>query len=55
MPSSGGFTLRRRFTPGETGEAWLRRREAELQALKDNNDPLVYAQEYLAEFVDWSG
>ena len=55
MPSSGGVTLRRRFTPGETGEAWLRRREAELQALKDNNDPLVYAQEYRAEFVDWSG
>jgi hypothetical protein len=23
--------------------------------LKRDNDPLVYAQEYLAEFVDWSG
>ena len=41
--------------PGESLEAWLRRRQANLQALKDNNDPLVYAQEYLAEFVDWSG
>ena len=23
--------------------------------LRKDNDPLVYAQEYLAEFVDWSG
>ena len=41
--------------PGESLEAWHQRRQANLQALKDNNDPLVYAQEYLAEFVDWSG
>ena len=26
-----------------------------LDALRHENDPLVYAQEYLAEFVDWSG
>ena len=26
-----------------------------LADLKKDNDPLVYAQEYLAEFVDWSG
>jgi hypothetical protein len=26
-----------------------------ITALKTDNDPLVYAQEYLAEFVDWSG
>ena len=26
-----------------------------LEALKTDNDPLVYAQEYLAEFVDWAG
>ena len=37
----------------ETG--WLERR-AQFQAeLIRDNDPLVYAQEYLAEFVDWSG
>ena len=31
-------------------------RRAQYQAdLKRDNDPLVYAQEYLAEFVDWSG
>ena len=41
--------------PGEAAESWLQRREAYQQALKDENDPLVYAQEYLAEFVDWSG
>jgi hypothetical protein len=34
---------------------WLQRR-AQFQAdLTKDNDPLVYAQEYLAEFVDWSG
>lgn len=39
----------------ENEEAWLRRR-AQFQAdLIKDNDPLVYAQEYLAEFVDWSG
>ena len=41
--------------PGKTKEAWHQRRQADLQALKDDNDPLVHAQEYLAEFVDWSG
>ncbi|MGH6713100.1 MAG: hypothetical protein ACREEK_29615, partial [Bradyrhizobium sp.] len=39
----------------ETMEDWLARREAYQDDLKKNNDPLVYAQEYLAEFVDWSG
>jgi phage terminase large subunit-like protein len=29
--------------------------EDELARLKEDNHPLVYAQEYLAEFVDWSG
>jgi hypothetical protein len=39
----------------ETYEAWLERR-AQFQAdLIRDNDPLVYAQEYLSEFVDWSG
>jgi hypothetical protein len=36
-------------------EAW-RERQAQFQAdLIKDNDPLVYAQEYLADFVDWSG
>ncbi len=39
----------------ESFEAW-RERQAQFQAdLITDNDPLVYAQEYLAEFVDWSG
>jgi hypothetical protein len=36
-------------------EAWLERRNDLLTELVKNNDPLVYAQEYKAEFVDWSG
>ena len=41
---------------GEESEAdWLRRREQYRADLIRDNDPLVYAQEYLAEFVDWSG
>jgi hypothetical protein len=40
---------------GESLEEWIIRRERFVAALKADNDPLVYAQEYLAEFVDWSG
>jgi hypothetical protein len=39
----------------ENFEAWLERRNRLLADLTKDNDPLVYAQEYLAEFVDWSG
>jgi hypothetical protein len=39
----------------ESLEEWGLRREQFIAALKADNDPLVYAQEYLAEFVDWSG
>jgi hypothetical protein len=39
----------------ETAEAWMERRTKLLDDLKTGNDPLVYAQEYLAQFVDWSG
>jgi hypothetical protein len=39
----------------ETREAWLQRRDQLRAALIKDNDPLVYAQEYLAEFVDWAG
>jgi hypothetical protein len=41
--------------PDETREAWAERRSAALADLKRDNDPRVYAQEHLAEFVDWSG
>ena len=41
--------------PGETTATWQMRRAQYQADLKANNDPLVYAQEYLAEFVDWSG
>jgi hypothetical protein len=39
----------------ETEATWMRRRGEFLDDLKTGNDPLVYAQEYLAEFVDWAG
>lgn len=34
---------------------WQMRRESLLADLIKDNDPLVYAQEYLAQFVDWAG
>jgi hypothetical protein len=34
---------------------WNERRLKFQSDLKKDNDPLVYAQEYLAEFVDWAG
>jgi hypothetical protein len=40
---------------GESLVDWNVRREAEFEAIKAANHPLVYRQEYLAEFVDWSG
>jgi hypothetical protein len=39
----------------ETPEAWMRRRAELLEGQRTGNDPLVYAQEHLAEFVDWAG
>src|ERR1700685_243216 len=39
----------------DTAEAWMERRGKLLNELKAGNDPLVYAQEHLAEFVDWAG
>jgi hypothetical protein len=39
----------------ESMNAWLVRRAQFQEALIKDNDPLVYAQEYLAEFVDWAG
>src|SRR5262249_22322861 len=39
----------------EDEAAWALRRAQFEDDLKRGNAPLVYAQEYLAEFVDWSG
>lgn len=39
----------------ETYLEWQARREAYFDELRRNTPPLVYQQEYLAEFVDWSG
>jgi hypothetical protein len=39
----------------ESFEAWLERRTRVQAELIRDNDPLVYAQEYLADFVDWAG
>lgn len=46
--------LPKRLT-NEGENAWLQRRAQYQADLKRDNDLLVYAQEYLAEFVDWSG
>ena len=39
----------------ESMEDWLARQARFHDDLRKDNDPLVYAQEYMAEFVDWSG
>jgi hypothetical protein len=39
----------------ESFAAWTERRKNLLDDLVKDNDPLVYAQEYLAQFVDWAG
>lgn len=52
-------TFRNPFMPErrktETYREWMVRRQLEFQKLFKENDPLVFRQEYLAEFVDWSG
>lgn len=40
---------------GESDERWKQRRERELLKLQTDNPPLVYQQEYRADFVDFSG
>lgn len=40
---------------GEDIVDWKFRRKAMLESLVRDHPPLVYQQEYLAEFVDWSG
>ena len=39
----------------ESVDDWRARRARFHEDLRKDNDPLVYAQEYTAEFVDWSG
>ena len=39
----------------ESVDEWQTRRKEELARIERDNHPLVYAQEYLAEFVDWAG
>jgi hypothetical protein len=39
----------------ESLKVWSERRDRFIADLSKDNDPLVYAQEYLAEFVDWAG
>ncbi|PNG24175.1 hypothetical protein [Methylocella silvestris] len=46
--------LPKRLSDESEGD-WLRRREHLQAELIRDNDPLVYAQEYLAHFVDWAG
>lgn len=41
--------------PGETRDEWLVRRAATFSKLRAEKHPLVFAQEYGAEFVDFSG
>lgn len=41
--------------PGEDHQSWLTRQLAEYADLERREHPLVYKQEYLAEFIDWSG
>jgi hypothetical protein len=39
----------------EALEAWQARRAAEFESIRASNPPLVFRQEYEAEFVDWRG
>lgn len=52
-------TFKNPFLPlrreGESEEAHQVRRNAEFARIKATRPPLVFQQEYLAEFVDWSG
>ena len=41
--------------PAESFDQWVARRRAYFDKLKADTPPLVYEQEFKAEFVDWSG
>jgi hypothetical protein len=53
--TTGDNTVLPKRLQTETDAAWRERRAQYLHDLKTGNDPLVYAQEHLAEFVDWAG
>jgi hypothetical protein len=53
-PSSRNPHVPRRL-PGESEIDHLARRDEEFAKLQASKHPLVWKQEYLAEFVDWSG
>jgi len=53
-PSWNNPTIPSRL-PGETEEEWIPRRQAIFDDLRARELPMVFAQEYAAEFVDWSG
>lgn len=42
-------------SPGESEESYIARRDEIFADLKAKEHPMVFAQEYAAEFVDWSG
>lgn len=44
-----------RRIPGEAKDVYIARRAAEFADIKAKKHPLVWQQEYLADFVDWSG
>lgn len=53
-PSMNNPFVPRRL-PGESKESHRARRDAEFEDLKAKKHPLVFKQEYLADFIDWSG
>lgn len=53
-PTRNNPTIPRRLR-NETVEAWQARRAVEFEKLRTDNPPLVYKQEYEADFVDWRG
>lgn len=44
-----------RRLPGESKIDHMARRQAEFDKIREQKHPLVFQQEYLADFVDWSG
>jgi hypothetical protein len=53
-PSTGNPLIPMRLRE-ESEDEWQARRKVEFDKLIADNHPLVYQQEYLAEFVDWRG
>lgn len=53
-PSQSNPHVPRRL-PDEPLASWLERQSEEYRTLESREHPLVFKQEYLAEFIDWSG